>query len=114
MNWFGTQTALIEAAFGAASFSINWLVQSTILIAAGLAVGALIKRRGSAAQSVVYRATLVAVLICPMMTWALSYAGAPGWSIQLPEHWTRSTALDVADVAGRATTSGEQPTPSKP
>ena len=38
MHWLQTQMALLDAARAVASFAANWLLQSTLLIAAGLAV----------------------------------------------------------------------------
>ncbi len=88
MTWLETQIALLDAATGTVEFAVNWLLQSTLLIAAGLTIGRLTRRRGSAVQSVVYRTTLAAVLVCPIATFSLSLAGVPGWSVVLPDGWT--------------------------
>ncbi|WP_146446526.1 M56 family metallopeptidase [Botrimarina colliarenosi] len=63
---------------------VNWLLQSTLLITAGLALGHALRKRGSAVQSAVYRTTLIAVIACPLATWMLSLAGVRGWSVELP------------------------------
>ncbi len=88
MAWFDPQTTLLGAVTGAIEFAVNWLLQSTLLIAAGLTTGRLLRRRGAALESAVCRTTLVAVLICPIATWGLSTAGMSGWSVELPDHWT--------------------------
>lgn len=62
-------------------FAIRWLFQSTLLLGAGLAVGALVRRRGAAVQSVIYRATLLAVLAVPLVTTFFSSVGFPRWPV---------------------------------
>lgn len=74
MSWLTTQTMLLDSASAAAGFACNWLLQSTLLIAAGLLLGRIARRRGAAVQSVVYRTTLVAVLVCPLATSLLARA----------------------------------------
>ncbi|WP_145112616.1 carboxypeptidase regulatory-like domain-containing protein [Botrimarina mediterranea] len=74
----------VEVLGAASELVVNWLLQSTLLLTAGLALGHALRRRGSAVQSAVYRTTLVAVIACPMATWGLSLAGVSGWSVELP------------------------------
>lgn len=72
-------------------FLMNWWLQSTLLIAVGLLIGGWLKARGAALQSVVYRMTLVAALLCPLATWLLAINGVSGWSVKLPSaRMTRS------------------------
>ena len=78
-------------------FALNWLVQSTLLIAAGLLLARMLQAKGSATQSLIYRTTLVAVLVCPLATWTLSQLGASGWSIRLPNYPSQSIQ-EVADA----------------
>jgi hypothetical protein len=100
MNWLATQMAVLDTATGAVEFAVNWLLQSTLLIAIGLIIGRLLRQRGSAVQSVVYRTTLAAALICPLATWGLSQAGVSGWSVQVPKGWSyRPIDVVVADLA---------------
>ena len=96
MNWLEAQMVLFDVATGAVEFAVNWLLQSTLLIAAGLTIGRWLRRRGSAAQSVVYRTTLAAVLVCPIASWSLSLAGVSGWSVQLPDGWSYQPAEPTA------------------
>ena len=44
-------------------------------------------------QSLVYRTTLIAVLVCPLATVTLGAAGFTGWSVTMPETW----AMDVRE-----------------
>ena len=53
----------------------NVFLQSTLILGAGLLAGRLSKSCGAAVQSLVYRATLVAVLVCPLLAIALALAG---------------------------------------
>ena len=95
MNAYFLRTGL-DCAAGVTGFGVNWLIQSSLLLGGGLVIGWLLRRRGPAAQSVIYRATLVAVLVCPMATWALSQMGMPGWSVNLPVPWTRGEPVLAA------------------
>ena len=63
MSWLELETIFFDAARAATGLAANWLIQSTLLIAGGLAVGCILRKRGSAVQSAVYRTTLVAVLV---------------------------------------------------
>jgi beta-lactamase regulating signal transducer with metallopeptidase domain len=74
------QTLLHEVS----SFGLTWLVQSSVLLTLGLLAGRLLSRSGPAIQSCVYRTTLVAVLICPFASAALSAAGFDALSLRLP------------------------------
>ncbi|MEM9656790.1 MAG: M56 family metallopeptidase, partial [Planctomycetota bacterium] len=91
-----TQTVALDFAANAAEFAVNWFLQSTLLILAGLAVGALLRRHGSAVQSVVYCTTLAAALVCPLATWGLSLMGVPGWSVKLPSAWSEAPVAAAA------------------
>jgi hypothetical protein len=84
MTWLELEAAMLDGARAAAGLCANWLFQSTLLIVGGLLIGYLLRRRGSAVQSAVYRTTLVAVLACPLATWGLSQLGVAGWSFEMP------------------------------
>ncbi len=64
-------------------FGLTWLVQSSVLLALGLLAGRVLRRSGPAVQSGVYRTTLVAVLICPVASAALSAEGFNGLTLEL-------------------------------
>ncbi len=87
MSWL-TIESLFDFARNAAGVGVNWWIQSALLIAAGLVVGALSRKRGSAVQSAVYRTTLAAVLAAPLVTWGLNLAGVSGWSVEMPAAWS--------------------------
>jgi beta-lactamase regulating signal transducer with metallopeptidase domain/protocatechuate 3,4-dioxygenase beta subunit len=107
------QMMLLDIASAVASFAANWLVQSTLLIAAGLVIGRLLHARGSALQSAVYRTTLAAALACPLATSLLALGGVSGWSLEMPAAWTFEQVEpggdDNADVAEAV---GLQPVPA--
>lgn len=81
MHWTDIHMAIMTLAASVAQFATNWLIQSTLLIAVGLLLARLLRTHGSAVQSLVYRTTLVAVLVCPLATWALHGVGVSGWSV---------------------------------
>ena len=88
------QTLLREVS----GFGLTWLVQSSVLLTLGLLAGWLLRRSGPAIQSCVYRTTLVAVLICPFASAALSAAGFDALSLRLPSPAT-NTSLDAGPPA---------------
>ena len=99
MTWISAQMALIDTAIGAMEFALNWLLQSSLLIGVGLATGRLLRHRGSAVQSVVYRTTLAGIFLCPLATWGLSQAGVSGWSFELPREWSQQQIMEeVVDI----------------
>jgi beta-lactamase regulating signal transducer with metallopeptidase domain len=63
--------------------ALTWLVQSTLLLGVGLLAGRLLRTRGPAFLSIVYRTILVAVLLCPLASMALAGMGLPGFAILL-------------------------------
>jgi len=85
MNWQNSVATLVTWATSSLEYAVNFSLQSSLLIVAGLALGALFRKRGSANQSLVYRTTLGSVLLCPLVTWGLSMAGFSGWSVAVPE-----------------------------
>src|SRR5690349_20350856 len=68
----------------ASEFALNWLIQSTVLLAVGLVAGRLLRPAGAAVQSAAYRATLAAVLACPVASAALLGAGVDGVRLRPP------------------------------
>ena len=64
--------------------ALTWLAQSTVLLVIGLLAGRLVRKSGPAVQSAVYRTTLAAVLVCPVASALLSWAGFDGFNLRLP------------------------------
>lgn len=84
MNMLELNLFILKVSNAVAAFAINWLLHSTLLISAGLFAAWVFRNRGSAFQSVAYRTTLAAVVMCPFVSLALSCCGVTGWSLQLP------------------------------
>ncbi len=108
MNSLNLQMAIMSTAAGAVEFAINWLAQSTLLIIGGLLLARYLQRQGAAVQSLIYRTTLVAVLLCPIATWGLGRIGVSGWSITLAPAY-QMTRLDptVSDANPPASSTSE-------
>ena len=87
MNWVSIETTALDVARSVTGLAVNSLCQSTLLIVAGFIFAWLLRRRGSAVQSAIYRTTLIAVLMCPFATWILARVGMSGWSIEMPVAW---------------------------
>ena len=98
MSWLDVATLLFDTVRAVTSLAANWLIQSTLLIGCGLAVGYALHRSGSAVQSAVYRTTLAAVLTCPLATWCLSLLGISGWSLEMPRAYSVESVAVVAKV----------------
>ncbi len=104
MNWLDVTTTSLDGARLATGLAINWLIQSTLLIAVGLAVGYWLRDRGSAVQSAIYRTTLVAVLACPFATWGLSRLGVSGWSLGMPLAYSVQEPIPTIESAPQSST----------
>lgn len=84
----------LDGAAMVTGFAMIWLVQSSLLLGGGLIIGWLLRQRGPAAQSLIYRATLVAIVACPIAAWAARQLGVPRLPVNLPAPWTlRESAL---------------------
>ena len=84
-----------------------WLVQSTLLIGAGLLIAQLGRRLGPALESAVLRTTLIAALLCPVLSLALGRFGIEGGKLPLPPGADGLTA-----VTPRANATTTQPATS--
>src|SRR4029079_864891 len=100
MSWVDMATILLDGGRTALGLAVNLLIQSTLLIAGGLAVGYVLRARGSAVQSAVYRTTLIAALVCPLATFTLSCLGVSGWSLTMPLAYSVETPTTSAAVEG--------------
>lgn len=100
MAWQEIYWTTMSAASGTTEFAIHWLMQSTLLIVAGLVFGVCVRRKGSALQSLIYRTTLIAVLVCPLATRGLSKFGVSGWTFAIPAVLTSQVSeVSAADNA---------------
>jgi beta-lactamase regulating signal transducer with metallopeptidase domain/protocatechuate 3,4-dioxygenase beta subunit/5-hydroxyisourate hydrolase-like protein (transthyretin family) len=97
MNWVSIETTALDVARSATGLAVNSLCQSTLLIVAGIGFAWLLRWRGSAVQSAIYRTTLIAVLMCPFATWILSRVGMSGWSIEMPVAWQLVAQPELAN-----------------
>src|SRR5262245_27992537 len=96
-------TLFFDVGRAATGLAVNWLLQSALLIACGMALARWLSQRGSAVQSHVYRTTLAAVLACPVATCLLALCGGSGWSVEMPAAWSRSDQLDAAGAQAKST-----------
>ncbi|MHB1558389.1 MAG: M56 family metallopeptidase [Isosphaeraceae bacterium] len=80
-----TWQAITAGSSAPAALLLTWLVQSSVLLAIGLILGRASRRWGPAVQSAVYRTTLVAVLLCPIASFAMAAMGFGGLMLRLPE-----------------------------
>ena len=67
-----------------AGLALTWLIQSTVLLALGLLAGRLLRRRGPAVQSALYRTTLGAVILCPAASVFMAAMGINGLLFRMP------------------------------
>ncbi|MAD81069.1 MAG: hypothetical protein CMJ50_09545 [Planctomycetaceae bacterium] len=104
MNLSDVELLLLRASSGLVSFGVNWLLQSTLLIAAGLLAVRALHRLGPAAKSAVYRTYLVAVVLCPLATFALSIGGVSGWTLDLPTPYVFEPVRDPTPASGNTNT----------
>lgn len=84
MNVIEWELLILSFSCAVTVFALNWILQSTVLIALGLCAGRLLHGRGAAFQSALYRTTLAVVLVCPIASFALSSVGLDIWAIDLP------------------------------
>ena len=98
MIWGTLELQWLSFCGSSISFAVNWFLQSTLLIGAGLLAAWLFRARGSAFQSVVYRTTLFAVLLGPVVSLAMAYCGLEGWSMKLPPAFSLNAINDADDV----------------
>ena len=68
-------------------FVLHWVIQSSLLILVGLVAARLLRKRGAAFQSAIYRTTLMAACVCPFATWSLSQTEFSGWAFRFPDAW---------------------------
>ena len=85
MKWLMMLEGVGVSSGPAITLAVNVLIQSSILIGLGLLLGRLFRSRGAAFESAVLRATLMAVIFCPLVALVLNLAGVHTLSIYLPQ-----------------------------
>lgn len=76
-------SSCVEFTAAVVHFGASGFLQSTLLVAFGLAIGWLVRPRGPAVQSAVFRATLASALACPVVSLFLAVIGIPGVDLNL-------------------------------
>lgn len=104
-----TWQAITAGSSAPAELLLTWLVQSSVLLAIGLILGRASRRWGPAVQSAVYRTTIVAVLLCPIVSFAMAAMGFGGLVLRLPE--LAATEATPPTVAERAASIPPAPVP---
>jgi beta-lactamase regulating signal transducer with metallopeptidase domain/protocatechuate 3,4-dioxygenase beta subunit len=105
MNW----QIFTAGPLAPAQYAMTWFVQSTVLLTMGLLAGRALRKAGPAVQSAIYRTTLVAVLVCPAASFALSWAGVPGLLVRLPASNTQQRLTQQAPRAIATHTPSQTP-----
>lgn len=82
MSWEQASAWFVGLSYGSVQAAAAVLLQSTVLIGLGLVAGRLLRTRGAALQSAVYRTTLVAVVLCPAASLLWDRAGVEGLAIE--------------------------------
>lgn len=71
------------------------LLQSSFVLLLGLGMGAALRRRGPLAQSIVYRATLLAVMVTAACSVTVGGVSRGVWRVSLPSAPVRTIALEA-------------------
>ena len=77
-------TAWHEMSYAVVNSGGLLLLQTTALVGAGLCAAWLFRRKGAAIESTVLRVTLVAVLLCPVISLCMGALGAGRIDVSLP------------------------------
>ena len=92
---------------GVAEFLVTWWLQAAVLILVGGLAALVMRRRGPAVQSAIYRVTLIGVLVCPLLSQL--FAGS-GWSlltIDLRSKWALQESVDDTSAQSEESLAGE-------
>ena len=107
--WIDRLEPLLDFSNAVAAFGVNFLAQSTLLIVAGLIAARLAQSKGAAFQAAILRATLVAVIACPLASLGLSAAGVQGLALRLPAGTLRQAKADLPAPATPLAASPDAP-----
>ncbi len=103
---------VVDMSATAATLAANLLVQSTLVLTVGLAATGLLRRRGAAVQSSVLRATLLAALACPAISWLLAATGVSGLRIELPAVAAADDTMQSSHLAEASAEGNVSPVPA--
>ncbi len=104
---------LAASSWNVAELILTGLIQSTVLLAVGLFAGRLVRSRGPAIQSALYRTTLTAVVLCPVASMVMAAMGFNGLMLQLPAPVVSAETVIAnvpSDPGSRPSTDGDEPT----
>jgi beta-lactamase regulating signal transducer with metallopeptidase domain/protocatechuate 3,4-dioxygenase beta subunit len=99
---------LASGSVSSAGLALTWLFQSTVLLTVGLVAGHLLRQRGPALQSAMYRTTLCAVVLCPLTSASLAAIGFSGLLIPLP-----TPSQDDTNIVAYESSGPDIPSPSR-
>ncbi len=74
-----------------------FLIQSTLLLAVGLLIGVSVGRNRAMLRQVVFRMTLIAVLVSPVISLLFPKPGVPGLAVYLPEFLQPAEQIAVVE-----------------
>jgi beta-lactamase regulating signal transducer with metallopeptidase domain/HEAT repeat protein len=102
MFWIDSFEKTAARSSAVCAFAGSWLLQSAALILLGLLAARLLRNKGAACASAVYRAALAAVLVCPLLTLAFQTLGIPCF-LSLPMAFSPAATAESAAVPAEKT-----------
>lgn len=84
MNAALTPGTLIGIADGAVTLGANLFVQTALVVAAGLVMARLFRRRGPSVESMILRIFLAGAFVCPVLSLAVLHGGLSGIVLTIP------------------------------
>ena len=84
MTWSAILEAIGISSSFAVTFAVNLLIQTSVLIVLSTVILRLLRFKGAAVQSAMLRATLVAVLLCPLVIVLFDAVGVRALRLRLP------------------------------
>jgi len=100
MSWLSFFEAVGLSWGSVVTLGVNLAIQSSLLIALGLLLSRVVRGRGAAIESVLLRATLAAVIMCPAAALLLNAAGVHTFTIHLPRPYENPAAEFETPTAG--------------
>ena len=104
MSWQAWTGWYVGFSCSMAQVAVHIFLQSTVLLGLGLVAGRLLRRRGAATQSVAYRTTLLAILLCPGVCCFFAAAGVEGVALPWPGSFDTGRPLGIGSSLPTART----------